>query len=171
MGDGHRGRFLFPTDITADSHGMADGANGGVLAGFSPSLDIGKAKGKRLAGRQAEGQTVTAWTERQQIHRPDDDGRHMTDRHGGRSGHNGRDSKGLQRKRPQKKMLGSAVGCWLHACRGNGWHIRYSLFHGLYSYLKRQKQEAKTKPLDFMSWTTRRGFTRQIKNTCRGKFP
>ena len=120
---------------------------------------------QKTCGAAAEGQTVTTWTERRQIHRPDDDGRHMTDGHGGQNGHDGRDSKGLQRKRPQKKMLGSSAGDWFHACRGNGWHIRYSLFHGLYSYPKRQKQEAKTKHLDFMSWTACRGFTRQIKNT------
>lgn len=149
-GDGHRARFLFPTDITADGHGMADGANAGVLAGFSPSLDIGKAKGKRLAERQAEGQTVTAWRERRQINRPDDDGRHMTDGHGGRSGHDGRDSRGTPAQATTEKILGSSAGGWFHACRGNGWHIRYSLFQGLYSYPKRQKQKAKTKPLIFM---------------------
>ena len=103
------------TDITADGHGMADGANAGVLAGFSPSLDIGKAKGKRLAERQAEGQTVTAWRERRQINRPDDDGRHMTDGHGGRSGHDGRDSRGTPAQATTEKNTrffgGGLVSC------------------------------------------------------------
>ncbi len=100
--------------------------------------------------RRTSRQTVTAWRERRQINRPDDDGRHMTDGHGGRSGHDGRDSRGTPAQATTEKILGSSAGGWFHACRGNGWHIRYSLFQGLYSYPKRQKQKAKTKPLIFM---------------------
>lgn len=118
----HSARAVIVTETDIEARQTAEAVMEIMRTLHTP--DAGGHHGRRITAadieavsffRRTSRQTVTAWTERRQIHRPDDDGRHMTDGHGGRSGHDGRDSTGTPAQATTEKKSrffgGGLVSC------------------------------------------------------------